>query len=146
MAYLGLAPSEHSSGNTVRRGGITKAGNALARLCDVSVDGQLDAVFEEIATKWGRLDFALHSIGYARAEDLHGRIIDCSAEDFAFAMQVSTHPILRMAKLSEPLMATKCSPPSEQRRLRATADRLRSFRGLCRQGFAAILFLMGSFQ
>jgi transposase len=31
MAYLGLAPSEHSSGNTVRRGGITKAGNALAR-------------------------------------------------------------------------------------------------------------------
>lgn len=31
MAYLGLVPSEHSSGNTVRRGGITKAGNALAR-------------------------------------------------------------------------------------------------------------------
>jgi len=31
LAYLGLAPSEHSSGATVRRGGITKAGNALAR-------------------------------------------------------------------------------------------------------------------
>ncbi len=31
MAYLGLVPSEHSSGATVRRGGITKAGNALAR-------------------------------------------------------------------------------------------------------------------
>ena len=31
MAYLGLTPSEHSSGTTVRRGGITKAGNALAR-------------------------------------------------------------------------------------------------------------------
>lgn len=31
MAYLGLVPTEHSSGNTVRRGGITKAGNALAR-------------------------------------------------------------------------------------------------------------------
>jgi len=31
MAYLGLVPSEHSSGNTVRRGGITKAGNTLAR-------------------------------------------------------------------------------------------------------------------
>ena len=31
MAYLGLVPSEHSSGSTVRRGGITKAGNALAR-------------------------------------------------------------------------------------------------------------------
>src|ERR1700687_4948468 len=31
MAYLGLVPSEHSSGSSVRRGGITKAGNALAR-------------------------------------------------------------------------------------------------------------------
>src|SRR5438046_7739329 len=31
MAYLGLVPSEHSSGNTIRRGGITKAGNTLAR-------------------------------------------------------------------------------------------------------------------
>ncbi len=33
MAYLGLNPSEHSSGATVRRGGITKTGNALARTC-----------------------------------------------------------------------------------------------------------------
>jgi transposase len=31
MAYLGLVPSEHSSGTSIRRGGITKAGNALAR-------------------------------------------------------------------------------------------------------------------
>src|SRR6266436_1535746 len=31
MAYLGLVPSEHSSGSTIRRGGITKAGNTLAR-------------------------------------------------------------------------------------------------------------------
>ena len=33
MAYLGLVPSEHSSGASIRRGGITKAGNALARPC-----------------------------------------------------------------------------------------------------------------
>ena len=81
-------------------------GSQITRPCDVSVDGQLDAVFEEIATKWGRLDFALHSVGYPRAEDLHGRIIDCSAEGFAFAMQVSVHSFLRMAKLAEPLMAS----------------------------------------
>src|SRR5579872_939399 len=31
MAYLGLVPGEHSSGSSVRRGGITKAGNSLAR-------------------------------------------------------------------------------------------------------------------
>lgn len=72
--------------------------------CDVTINGQLEAVFEEIENEWGRLDFLLHSIAYARVEDLHGRIIDCSANGFAFAMQVSVHSFLRMAKLAEPLM------------------------------------------
>ncbi len=74
--------------------------------CDVTINGQLETVFEEVATKWGRLDFVLHSIAYARAEDLHGRIIDCSADGFALAMQVSVHSFLRMAKLAEPLMTS----------------------------------------
>ncbi len=79
---------------------------AIARPCDVAVPGELESVFEEVSAKWGRLDFALHSIGYARAEDLHGRIIDCSADGFAHAMQVSVHSFLRMAKLAEPLMTS----------------------------------------
>ena len=84
---------------------VAKAlGSQITLPCDVSVDGQLEAVFEEVATKWERLDFVLHSIGYARAEDLHGRIVDCSADGFSFAMQVSVHSFLRMAKLAEPLM------------------------------------------
>jgi enoyl-[acyl-carrier protein] reductase I len=81
-------------------------GSGIVLPCDVAVDGQLEAVFEKIATKWGRLDFVLHSIAYARADDLHGRIIDCSADGFAFAMQVSVYSFLRMAKLAEPLMTS----------------------------------------
>jgi enoyl-[acyl-carrier protein] reductase I len=81
-------------------------GSQIILPCDVSVDGQVESVFEEVANQWGRLDFALHAIGYARAEDLHGRIIDCSADGFAFAMQVSVHSFLRMAKLAEPLMTS----------------------------------------
>ena len=72
--------------------------------CDITVPGQLDAVYERIAKDWGRLDFVQHSIAYARKEDLHGRITDCSAEGFAVAMAVSVHSFLHMAKLSEPLM------------------------------------------
>jgi enoyl-[acyl-carrier protein] reductase I len=81
-------------------------GCEIARQCDVSIPGQLENVFKEIAATWGRLDFALHSIGYARAEDLRGRLIDCSAEGFAYAMQVSVHSFLRMARLAEPLMTS----------------------------------------
>jgi enoyl-[acyl-carrier protein] reductase I len=84
----------------------TALGSEIIMPCDVTVPGQLEAVFSEITEKWERLDFLLHSIAYARAEDLHRRIIDCSADGFSFAMQVSVHSFLRMAKLAEPLLTS----------------------------------------
>jgi enoyl-[acyl-carrier protein] reductase I len=71
---------------------------------DVSVPGALEEVFAEIARAWGGLDVVLHSIAYAPRDDLHGRVVDCSAEGFAKAMDVSVHSFLRMARLAEPLM------------------------------------------
>jgi enoyl-[acyl-carrier protein] reductase I len=72
--------------------------------CDVQVPGQLEAVFERITKEWGRLDFLLHAIAYAPADDLHGRVVDCSAAGFSLAMEISCHSFLRMAHLAEPLM------------------------------------------
>lgn len=72
---------------------------------DVAVPGELDAVFAEIASRWGRLDTLLHSIAFAPRDDLHGRVVDCSAEGFALSMDISVHSFLRMVKLAEPLMA-----------------------------------------
>ncbi len=72
--------------------------------CDVAVPGQIDAVFEAIREKWGRLDLVFHSIAWARKEDLHGRLTDCSADGFAESMLISCHSFIRMAKLAEPLM------------------------------------------
>jgi enoyl-[acyl-carrier protein] reductase I len=73
--------------------------------CDVRLPGQLEAVFDRITAEWGTLDFLLHAIAFAPAEDLHGRVIDSSANGFAVAMDVSCHSFLRMAKLAEPLMS-----------------------------------------
>lgn len=72
---------------------------------DVREPGQLEDLFEEVKTRWGGLDFLLHSIAFAPREDLHGRVTDCSAEGFALAMDVSCHSFIRMARLAEPLMA-----------------------------------------
>lgn len=72
--------------------------------CDVRIPGQLEAVFERIGAAWGRLDFLLHAIAFAPSDDLHGRVVDCSAAGFALAMDVSCHSFLRMAHLAEPLM------------------------------------------
>jgi len=79
-------------------------GSSIVMPCDVTVPGQIEALFARIAQAWGRVDFVLHAIAYARLEDLHARIVDCSEDGFGFAMRVSVHSFLRMAHLAEPLM------------------------------------------
>ena len=71
---------------------------------DVGRPGALESVFEQIASKWGRLDILVHSIAFAPKEDLQGGLLDCSAEGFATAMDVSCHSFVRMARLAAPLM------------------------------------------
>ena len=71
---------------------------------DVSKPGELEAVFARITKEWGRLDIALHSIAFAPKSDLQGGLLDCSAEGFKVAMDVSCHSFVRMAKLATPLM------------------------------------------
>jgi enoyl-[acyl-carrier protein] reductase I len=71
---------------------------------DVSVPGQLEAVFDLVRTRWGKLDSLIHSIAFAPKEDLQGGLLDCSAAGFAKAMDVSCHSFIRMAKLAAPLM------------------------------------------
>lgn len=72
--------------------------------CDVRQPGQLEALFERVKTEWGGLDFLLHSIAFAPRDDLHGRVVDTSADGFALAMDVSTHSFLRLARKAEPLL------------------------------------------
>jgi enoyl-[acyl-carrier protein] reductase I len=72
---------------------------------DVSVPGQLESVFDAVASRWGRLDILVHSIAFAPKEDLQGGLLQCSAEGFAKAMDVSCHSFVRMARLAAPLMS-----------------------------------------
>ena len=71
---------------------------------DVAVPGELEATFDRIRSDWGRLDILVHSIAFAPKEDLQGGLLNCSAEGFAKAMDVSCHSFIRMAKLAAPLM------------------------------------------
>ncbi|MGL4236075.1 enoyl-ACP reductase FabI [Tabrizicola sp.] len=71
---------------------------------DVAEPDELEALFETITQRWGKLDTLLHSIAFAPKPDLHGRVVDCSADGFSLAMDVSVHSFLRMIRLAEPLM------------------------------------------
>jgi enoyl-[acyl-carrier protein] reductase I len=71
---------------------------------DVSVAGQMEAVFERISKEWGKLDFVVHSIAFSPKDALQGRVVDVSREGFATTMDVSCWTFIRMAHLAEPLM------------------------------------------
>lgn len=71
---------------------------------NVAVPGQLEALFEQIAKRWGKLDILVHSIAFAPMQDLQSGLLNCSAEGFAKAMDVSCHSFVRMARLAAPLM------------------------------------------
>lgn len=79
-------------------------GSPMLLPLDLSQEGQLETVFENIEKKWGRLDILLHSIAYAPKEDLQGRVVDCSKSGFLLAMDLSCWSFMRMTKLAEPLM------------------------------------------
>jgi enoyl-[acyl-carrier protein] reductase I len=76
----------------------------IAMALNVEIPGQLEAVFDEIGRRWGRLDILVHSIAFAPIDDLRGGLLDCSAEGFAKAMDISCHSFVRMARLAAPLM------------------------------------------
>jgi|TARA_R110000782_G_scaffold68879_2_gene138593 enoyl-[acyl-carrier protein] reductase I len=71
---------------------------------DVCDEQQMDILFAQIEKQWGKLDFVLHSIAFAPADDLHGRVTDCSRDGFLMAMDISCHSFQRLAKRAEPLM------------------------------------------
>jgi len=71
---------------------------------DVSRPGELEAVFDRVAKHWGTLDILVHSIAWAPKDDLQGGLLNCTAEGFAKAMDISCHSFVRMAKLAAPLM------------------------------------------
>lgn len=77
----------------------------IQRPLDVRDDAQLQALFDEVAQRWGRLDFLLHSIAFAPRDDLHGRVTDSSRDGFLLAMDISCHSFIRMARCAESLMS-----------------------------------------
>jgi enoyl-[acyl-carrier protein] reductase I len=83
---------------------VKELGAPIFMPLDVSTPGMLEAVFDRIGKKWGQLDIVLHSIAFAPKEDLRGGLLNCSAEGFKVAMDVSCHSFVRMARLAAPLM------------------------------------------
>jgi enoyl-[acyl-carrier protein] reductase I len=83
----------------------TGLGAEICAPLDVGDLGQMEAVFETIRARWGRLDSLVHSVAYAPKEDLQRGLLQSSPEGFAKAMDISCHSFIRLARLAAPLMS-----------------------------------------
>jgi len=72
--------------------------------CDVTDDASMEAVFKSIGEKWGKLDFLVHAIAFADKDELKGRYVDTSADNFRRSMLISCYSFTALARLAEPLM------------------------------------------
>lgn len=70
--------------------------------CDLTDAEQVATLHEQIAQEWGKLDFVVHSVAFAKG--LSGRYVDVSGDDFAISLQVSAYTLVTAAKAAEPLM------------------------------------------
>jgi len=77
--------------------------------CDVSSDDQILAAAELVKEKWGQVDILVHSVAYAKREDLHGRFIDTSREGFHIAMDISAYSLVKLCQVFEPLFTKDSS-------------------------------------
>lgn len=72
--------------------------------CDVSDQAQVDAAFEAVDKKYGRLDFLIHSIAYAPREALEGDFSATSRDAFRTALDISAFSLTQLAFAAQPLM------------------------------------------
>ncbi len=71
---------------------------------DVLDDAQMDAAFGEIASRWGSLDFVIHALAYSDKNELAGRFVDTTRDNFKNSLTISCYSLIDVARRAHPLM------------------------------------------
>ncbi len=79
-------------------------GSKLVVPCDVTDDASIDKVFETVGEAWGGLDFLVHAIAYADKEELKGKYVNTSRENFVRSLDISCYSFTALAQRAAALM------------------------------------------
>jgi enoyl-[acyl-carrier protein] reductase I len=82
----------------------TELGAIVAGHCDVTDLDSIDAVFADLEAKWGKLDFVVHAIAFSDKDELTGRYVETTRENFNRTMDISVYSLTAVAKRAEKLM------------------------------------------
>jgi enoyl-[acyl-carrier protein] reductase I len=72
--------------------------------CDVSNMEALDEAFDRLRARWDRLDFVVHAIGFSDKNELRGKFVDTSLDNFLMTMNISTYSLVAVAKRAIEMM------------------------------------------
>jgi enoyl-[acyl-carrier protein] reductase I len=83
---------------------VNSIGAKIIVPCDVTNTASIDATFAEVEKQWGGLDFLVHAIAFSNKDELRGRYLDTSPDNFALTMNVSCYSFTAVAQRAVPLM------------------------------------------
>ena len=72
--------------------------------CDVSDMGALDRAFDQLKERWDSLDFLVHAIGFSDKNELRGKFVDTSLDNFLMSMNISVYSFVAVAQRARPMM------------------------------------------
>jgi len=81
-----------------------QVGSDFIMECDATDPESLDAAFKSIEEKWGELDFVVHAMAYSDRNELKGRFVDSTKDNFLNSMNISCFSLIEFTKRAEPLM------------------------------------------
>ncbi|MFA6600874.1 MAG: enoyl-ACP reductase [Candidatus Omnitrophota bacterium] len=82
----------------------TLPGSSPIYECDVTREDHIRGVFDQVGRDFGALHFLIHSIAFAKKEDIEGRAVNISRDGFQTAQDISAYSLIALAKAAEPLM------------------------------------------
>lgn len=80
-------------------------GSNIVLPCDVGDDASIDAVFSAVENEWGSLDFVVHSVAYSDKDELSGRYVDTSRDNFKLSLDISCFSFTTIAQRAAALMS-----------------------------------------
>lgn len=81
-----------------------KIGCEFTAMCDVKDENSIIELFETVKKDWGDFDFLLHGMAFSNREELRGRYINTTKENFLNTMDISCYSLVTLARYAEPLM------------------------------------------
>jgi len=79
-------------------------GSDILEPCDVTDAASVQSLFETLGKKWGKLDFAVHAIAFSDKDQLKGRYVDTTRDNFVRTMDISCYSFTEMCRFAAPLM------------------------------------------